>query len=85
MEQQRISEGVRDTAEVEFNEQPMINIIMRMKTVMVTLTKEDKEGNRYAIRLAGEEATKWAEAVNGQGMLAYQHGIKFPELKWEEI
>ena len=63
----------------------MDNSILQMKTIMVTLVKEDEDGNRHAIRVSGDDALKWAKAVEGQGTFCHVHGMKFPELNWEEI
>ena len=53
-------------------------------TVMVTIVKEDENGNRMAFTVFGEEAEKWGKEIEKQGMLSYLHGNKFPELNWEE-
>ena len=35
-------------------------------------------------RVTGAEARRWQEAVDGQAGLCVAHGVKFPELAWEE-
>lgn len=50
-----------------------------MRTVKVEITKEDGS----VLRVVGDEANKWQDAVNGQAMLCMVHGVNFPELKWE--
>lgn len=80
-----VFEELKSMPEIDFKKEMELHAILKMKTVMITLTKEDEEGNRYAIRLSGDEAAKWSEAINSQGSLCYAHGIKFPELKWEVI
>lgn len=34
------------------------------------------------MELRGEEAKKWKRIVDGQGVLSYIHGQKWPELNW---
>lgn len=76
---------LRNMPEETFKKEMKLHAVLQSKTVMVTLTKEDEEGNRYAIKLSGDEATKWAEATSSQGIFCHVHGMKFPELKWELI
>lgn len=80
-----VFEELKSMQEVDFKKEMKLHAVLQMKTITVTLTKEDEEGNRYAVRLSGEEATKWADAVSGQGVFCHAHGMKFPELKWEVI
>ena len=80
-----VFEELKSMQEDDFKKEMKLHALLQMKTVMVTLTKEDEEGNRHAMRISGEDATKWAEAVDGQGIFCHAHGMKFPELNWEEI
>jgi hypothetical protein len=36
-------------------------------------------------RLTGEEAVKWWEGQKTMVTLAYAHGVRFDELKWEKV
>ena len=59
--------------------------ILKMKTIAVTLIKEDDNGDRYAIRINGENAQEWSKFIDEQAVCCYVHGRKFPEVNWVEI
>lgn len=54
-----------------------------MKTISVTIIKQRDDGSLFKISLDKEDALKWQTAVEGQAVVEYTHGRKFPELSWK--
>lgn len=51
------------------------------KTIMVTIVKEDKNGDRKAFTISGEEAEEWNTRLEGQIISCFENDIDFPEIK----
>ena len=54
-----------------------------MKTISVTIVKQREDGSLFKISIEGEEASKWANAVEAQGVSDYIHGRSFPKINWK--
>jgi hypothetical protein len=53
------------------------------KSQLVRVELEYADGE--VIRLVGDEARRWYEAGLAESVLAWNHGMRFPEVTWETV
>lgn len=56
---------------------------LKKKKIVTKIRIEFDDGS--AQELEGEDADKWDKAATSQGIMAWAHGVRFPELQWKQF